>query len=399
MHSNTRIPFVLQFIRSIQNGMFSLHQKAYSTEPETPISRPVVAYWYLFCAALVFGIVILGGVTRLTESGLSIVEWNVIKGMKPPLNEHEWELEFEKYKLFPEYQLLNHNITIDEFKRIFYFEWAHRMLGRFIGLSFVLPGLYLAKKGYLTKSIKSRSLVVATMIGIQGLFGWYMVKSGLSDDIVKNKDVPRVNHFWLSLHLGSAFVIYSTMLFTGLQILKENRLRLNPPKNAFISNPRFKIAAHIIATLIFVTAISGAWVAGLDAGLIYNEFPYMGTGLVPSDMWAYSTESKQNPEPMSAFQNLIRNPSAVQFSHRLLAMTTFTAITGLWIFSRKTRLSRTSKLVTNLMMGVALCQVTLGISTLIYLVPVPLAAAHQGGSLTLLSMAIWLMHTLKRLPK
>ena len=187
-------------------------------------SKPIVGYWYLFCGSLVFGIVILGGVTRLTESGLSIVEWNLIKGMKPPSSPQEWHQEFEKYKLFPEYKLLNHSITLDEFKRIFYMEWAHRMWGRAIGLCFILPGLYFASKGFMTRAIQSRSLIVATMIGVQGVFGWYMVKSGLDDEIVQKNQVPRVNHFWLSTHLGSAFLIYATMLFTSLEILKQNRI-------------------------------------------------------------------------------------------------------------------------------------------------------------------------------
>lgn len=147
--------------------------------------------------------------------------------------------------------------------------------------------------------------------------------------------------------------------------------------------------------LVFFTAISGAWVAGLDAGLIYNEFPLMGETLVPSDMWAFSTESAENKNPMPWYENLARNPSAVQFNHRVMAITTATAVSGLWLLSKKTRLSNASKLAANALMGVAMFQVGLGISTLIYFVPIPLAAAHQAGSLSLLTMAVWLMHTLR----
>ena len=203
----------------------SAKQEESSQKDSIKVSKPIVAYWFFASACLVFGIVILGGVTRLTESGLSIVEWNLIKGMKPPTNDQEWQMEFEKYKNFPEFQLLNQNMTLDEFKRIFYMEWAHRMWGRAIGLFFILPFAYFATRGgYMTKKIRNRSLVIAGMIGTQGLFGWLMVKSGLDEEIVKRKDVPRVNHFWLSAHLGSAFLIYSAMLASGLEILKQNRV-------------------------------------------------------------------------------------------------------------------------------------------------------------------------------
>lgn len=198
------------------------YKRQFSSEPVK--TKSIVGKWYIFSGILVFGIVILGGVTRLTESGLSIVEWNLIKGMKPPINQDEWIQEFEKYKQFPEYKLLNHNISLDEFKRIFYFEWAHRMWGRAIGMAFILPGLYFFRKGYMSRKIQIRSLIVAGMIGTQGIFGWMMVKSGLSDEIMVNNAVPRVNHFWLSAHLGSAFVIYCTMLTTGLEILAQNKL-------------------------------------------------------------------------------------------------------------------------------------------------------------------------------
>jgi hypothetical protein len=150
-------------------------------------TKAIVGYWYLVSAALVFSIVILGGVTRLTESGLSIVEWNLIRGMKAPSSEQEWIEEFEKYKQFPEFKLLNSGMNLEEFKKIFYFEWAHRNLGRFIGLSFVLPGLFFATRGYMSKAIKKRSFVIASLIGFQGLLGWLMVKSGLRDEILQNR--------------------------------------------------------------------------------------------------------------------------------------------------------------------------------------------------------------------
>ncbi|TPX33309.1 hypothetical protein SmJEL517_g03717 [Synchytrium microbalum] len=357
-------------------------------------TKPIVGYWYLFSGTLVFGIVVIGGLTRLTESGLSITEWNVFKGMKPPTSQSEWEDEFNKYKQFPEYQLLNRHITLEEFKFIFYMEWAHRMWGRAIGLAFILPGLYFASKGYMTPGIKKMSLVVATLIGCQGVLGWYMVRSGLKEEILHTPGaVPRVSQYFLAAHLGSAFVIYSIMLSAGWGILRANKVKALAGLLTALRNPALKPLrryAHITTGLVFLTALSGAFVAGLDAGLIYNEWPLMGNGVVPSDMWM--------PEK-SWWRNLLENPSAVQFDHRILAYSTFTAISALWMYSRALPLPPQARVAVNLLMGVACIQVTLGITTLIYFVPIPLAAAHQAGSLTLLTSALWLMHVLKAVPK
>ncbi|KAL5039913.1 hypothetical protein BDV3_002369 [Batrachochytrium dendrobatidis] len=381
------------------------HNHSGQKKSEFPgISRPIVGYWYLFSGALVFGIVSVGGLTRLTESGLSIVEWNLIKGMYPPQSESEWEAEFEKYKQFPEFKIMNHRITLTEFKFIFFMEWAHRMLGRFIGLSFVLPGVYFAYKGYMTPSIKARSFIVATLIGLQGLLGWYMVKSGLSDTLLETPHtVPRVSHYWLCAHLGSAFAIYSIMFMTGMEILSANRMRAlsyaQKAAQSLIPLQKFRKYATVTAGLVFLTALSGGLVAGLDAGLIHNEFPFMGNGLIPEEYWTLSTKSDRNVAPISWIRNMLENPSAVQFNHRVLGCTTATTVVALWIASRRIRLPKASLIAINALLGVAVMQVTLGITTLIYLVPIPLAAAHQSGSLTLLTVAMWLVHTLRVMPK
>ncbi|KAI9009523.1 cytochrome oxidase assembly protein-domain-containing protein [Gaertneriomyces semiglobifer] len=369
------------------------------TGNEEEISKPIVGWWYLFSGSLVFGIVALGGFTRLTGSGLSIVEWNLIKGMRPPRSAEEWDEEFEKYKQFPEYKLLNHQMTLSEFKSIFYMEWAHRMMGRFIGLSFIIPGAYFAYKGYMSKFIRTRSLIVAALIGGQGVLGWFMVKSGLSEEIMRTPHaVPRVSHYWLAAHLGSAFAIYSMMLVTGLDILRANKEKMITLARDMLKSAdvrRFARYAHGVAGLVFLTAMSGAFVAGMDAGLIYNEFPKMGEGLVPSDMWAFSTKTERNPNPAPFWKDLLENPSALQFNHRVLAMSTATAISGLWLYSRRVKLPRNARLATNALLAMVGVQVGLGISTLLYFVPTPLAAAHQSGSLTLLSIALWLMQALR----
>jgi cytochrome c oxidase assembly protein subunit 15 len=258
----------------------------------------------------------------------------------------------------------------------------------------------------MSPAIQKRSLVIGSLIGFQGLLGWLMVRSGLDPEIEETNSHPRVSHYWLTAHLGSAFVIYSSMLVTGLEILKLHRTSLKPQQviqklNSVNSLPmtQFKRAATATAGLVFLTALSGAMVAGLDAGLIYNEFPFMGLGLIPSDMWAFSTESPQNPDPLPWWRNLLENPSAVQFNHRVLAVSTATVIAGLGFYSRRLPLTPHSRLAMNVLLGVTCVQVGLGISTLLYFVPVPLAASHQAGSLTLLSAALWLVHTLRRLPK
>ncbi|KAJ3080334.1 Cytochrome c oxidase assembly protein cox15 [Quaeritorhiza haematococci] len=365
-------------------------------------TKPIVGYWYLFSSALVFGIVVLGGVTRLTESGLSIVEWNVIKGMKPPRSEEEWVEEFEKYKQFPEFKLLNNKMTLEEFKFIFYMEWAHRMVGRFIGLSFVIPGAYFAYKGWMSPAMRSRSLLVGAAIGVQGLLGWLMVSSGLKDEIIEKNAHPRVNHFWLSAHMGAAFILYSMMTMTGWEILNSGRTKMSEAALKFIRSAKmapFRRSAAGLGLMIFITAMSGAWVAGLDAGLIYNEFPKMGEGYMPSDMWALSTKSENNPNPLPWYRDLMENPSAVQFNHRVLAMGTTAAISALWLYSMRLPLPRNVRFAAHGLMGMCMVQVTLGLTTLLYLVPVPLAAAHQGGSLALLTTALWLSHNMRRIPK
>ena len=289
---------------------------------------------------------------------------------------------------------------MDDFKSIFYMEWAHRMWGRAIGLAFIIPGAYFAYKGYMNKAMTLRSGVVGLLIGCQGILGWFMVKSGLDDELMEIPHaMPRVSHYWLAAHLGSAFLIYSGMFLTGLEIIrshkpiqwKEKVLKVLT-ESRLVRFKRFSIAT---AVMVFITALSGALVAGLDAGLIYNEFPYMGLGFVPSDMWALSTESKSNPSPIPWWRNLLENSSAVQFNHRVMAISTSTVILGLWTYSRRLPLPRQSRLAINALLGVTAIQVSLGISTLLYLVPVPLAAAHQAGSLTLLSVALWLVHTLR----
>ncbi|KAL1917389.1 uncharacterized protein VTP21DRAFT_5045 [Calcarisporiella thermophila] len=402
------LPLRLPRISPSQTGPFSRQNpfftpRSYTTASPISSSRPIVGYWLLFNAGSTFGIVVLGGLTRLTESGLSITEWNLIKGMKPPRSEEEWEVEFEKYKQFPEYKILNHQMTLPEFKSIFYMEWAHRMWGRFIGISFLLPAVYFTYKGYMTPAITRRAWGLGALIGFQGVLGWYMVKSGLKEELMTTPGaVPRVSPYRLAAHLGTAFVIYAGSIMTGLKVLRDWKIAQGTfpaGVTTALQNPRlavFRRSAIGTAFLVFATAISGAFVAGLDAGLIYNEFPYMGGRLIPDDLW---TKDFAREDALGMLRNIFENPTTAQFDHRVLAISTFSVISSLWLYSRRLPLPPGARLAVNSLMGVALLQVSLGIGTLLLMVPTDLAAAHQAGSLTLLTTALWLTHAMKRIPK
>uniref|UniRef100_A0A6B2L3R3 Cytochrome c oxidase assembly protein COX15 n=1 Tax=Arcella intermedia TaxID=1963864 RepID=A0A6B2L3R3_9EUKA len=346
-----------------------------------------IGIWLIICCGLIFIMVVLGGVTRLTESGLSITDWRPVTGIIPPLNQQDWIEEFVKYKSSPEFKQLNAHMELEDFKQIFWMEWGHRFMGRFIGFAFGLPLTYFALKGHLNPSLKKSLVAFFFLGGMQGFIGWWMVKSGLEE----GQDHPRVSQYRLALHLGSAFAIYLGLLWTGLGLLspvtKVNALK-GIPKT-------LKHGAHAIAGLTFLTAMSGAFVAGLDAGLLYPELPYMGNGLVPEEYW----------DLQPAYKNFFDNGSAVQFNHRVLATTTWTSVFLFWLYGRRviaakalggqdtTFLSRPL----NSLFWMANLQVLLGITTLMYYVPTHLAATHQAGSLTLLTIATWLMHRIKLL--
>ncbi|ODA82382.1 hypothetical protein RJ55_00889 [Drechmeria coniospora] len=370
--------------------------------PQT--SSKGVAYWLLGSAASVFGIVVFGGLTRLTESGLSITEWRPVTGSKPPLTTADWESEFEKYRASPEFKLLNPHMTLDEFKKIYFMEWTHRLWGRLIGLSFVLPTIYFVARRRVSVKMAVNLVGISALIGFQGFIGWWMVKSGLKDDLFAPGSHPRVSQYRLTAHLGTAFVCYSWMLLSALSILRSHRMLANP-KAALdtvqaLKNPAlatFRRSVFGLAGLVFLTAMSGGLVAGLDAGLIYNEFPNMGLGLTPpkSELWNEFYSRKDDRSDLW-WRNMLENPSTVQMDHRILAVTTFCAILALFAYSRTGRvgaaLPRGAKKGATGLVHLVSLQAALGISTLIYMVPIPLAAAHQAGSLAVLTGALVLAH-------
>lgn len=273
-------------------------------------------------------------------------------------------------------------MTLDEFKFIFWMEYGHRMWGRLIGGFFALPAAYFWYKGYFQRSMKVRVGIFGTLIGLQGLMGWYMVKSGLEDRFQGPTDVPRVSQYRLASHLSLAFVLYTLFLWNAFEHLMPSKHQVGEVTAKALKLRKF---AHISKGMVFLTAISGAFVAGLDAGLVYNSFPKFADRWIPSDLLAFSPTIK----------NFTENPTTVQFDHRILGTTTLALITYTWIMSRKCNIPPRAKKAATAVLIMGWMQVVLGISTLLTYVPTDLAASHQSGSLVLLSLAVWLTHELK----
>lgn len=317
------------------------------------------------------------------------------------MSEADWESEFAKYRSSPEFHMLNSRMTLEEFKSIYWMEWIHRLWGRFIGLSFVLPVAYFVARKQVSRPMAWRLLGIAGLIGFQGFIGWWMVKSGLKDDLFAPGSHPRVSQYRLTAHLGAAFVCYLAMLWNGLDILRTNKILTSPAAAAdgilkTLKNQAlrpFKRYVSLLAGLVFITAMSGGLVAGLDAGLIYNEFPFMGLGLTPPKSELWDKFYSRDPEGKDLWwRNMLENPSLVQLDHRILATTTFTAVMALWAFSRTAAMQKVlpaaAKRDVHGVVGFVWLQVILGISTLLYLVPTGLASAHQAGSLALLTWTV-----------
>ncbi len=339
-------------------------------------NNKLIAIWLLICCVAIFAMVILGGVTRLTGSGLSMVEWEPIMGILPPLGHSEWEILFQKYQQFPEYQLKNFQMTLEEFKTIFWFEYAHRTLGRAIGLIFFIPLIYFIVKRKVDKDLVPKLITLFVLGGLQGLLGWYMVKSGLVNN-------PHVSQYRLTAHLGLAIIIYAYIFWIAIDLLLP---RTDSASNSTIRYlRRFSV---IVTGLIFITILSGGFVAGLKAGFAYNTFPLMAGHWIPEGLFTL--------EPL--WRNFFENVTMVQFDHRVLATSLFFLIPTLWWMARRVNLSKRSRWALHIFLMILGIQITLGISTLLLYVPVPLAAAHQAGALTLLTAALFVNHGLSTEP-
>lgn len=363
------------------------------------LSSKNVGYWLIGTSGLVFGIVVLGGLTRLTESGLSIVEWKPVTGAIPPLNQKEWEEEFAKYQTSPEFQQLNSHIDIDDFKFIFFMEWFHRLWGRGIGAVFILPAIYFAVAKKTSSHVNKRVFGLTCLLGFQGFIGWWMVYSGIDkEQLDARKSKPTVSQYRLTTHLGTAFVLYMGMIWTGFNILRENRWIKNPGEAMKIfkqldcsaANPIRKASIALLA-FTFITAMSGGMVAGLDAGLIYNTYPKMGETWFPSSRELMdSNYSRSDDKSDLWWRNMFENPTTVQLNHRILGISTFFAVFAVHMMCSKNKhlIPRNANKTAHIMMGFVSLQVALGISVLIYVVPISLAALHQAGALALFTSSI-----------
>ena len=314
---------------------------------------------------MVFAMVVLGGVTRLTGSGLSMVEWDPIFGIVPPLDESTWNETFELYQQSPEYKKINVGMDLAGFKNIYCFEYSHRVLGRTIGTVFLLPFLFFLIKGWVSRPLIPRLTGMFVLGGLQGLLGWYMVKSGLVDN-------PHVSQYRLTAHLGLAIVIYAYMFNVAMQLLQEG-------KRSMLVSSGLQRAMALLNVLVFITILSGGFVAGLKAGFAYNTFPLMDGQWIPQVIFMQ--------EPW--WRNIFENIATVQFDHRVLAILVFISVVIIWLVSLRQTLTTPLRTGMHLLLGAALLQVTLGISTLLLHVPVPLAATHQAGALLLFTVALY----------
>ena len=340
-----------------------------------PDKQRAIALWLLFMCAMIFAMVVLGGVTRLTHSGLSMVEWRPLFGILPPFGEAAWQRVFAQYQQFPEYQKINFAMTLVEFKRIFLFEYSHRLLGRALGVVFALPFLYFLVRRRISWKLAPWLGIMFVLGALQGVLGWYMVKGGLVDR-------PDVSAYRLTAHLGLAVLIFGYIFWTALGLLRPH-----DPLAAPVGRWRLgRWGAAILTGLVFLTILSGGFVAGNDAGLAYNSFPLMDGRFVPQDIFRL--------EP--SWRNFFENLPLVQLNHRLLALLVVFATLALWVASMRVALTPLVRRALGIWAGMVLVQLALGIATLLLFVPVPLGAAHQAGALLTFTAALWACHALSR---
>ena len=327
-----------------------------------------VIYWLLTGCTLIFIMVIVGGITRLTHSGLSISNYKLISGTIPPTNALQWNEAFDLYKQYPEYQKLNYNMTIDEFKDIYFWEWIHRVIGRFIGLVFVIPFVYFLVRKQLTKSTIKKCFVLLCMGGFQGFLGWFMVKSGLVDK-------PDVSHYRLAMHLTTAFLTFAYTFWVALDLIFPSKKQVNTS---------FRNLIRVGLVILVVQIIWGAFVAGLDAGWIHNHWPLMNDG----ELIHQSVTTEQEP----LWRNFIEGKSGVQFVHRYLAYIVVGIIGFIWFKARKNKTTMLQQKGINLLLILVGVQFVLGVLTLVLFVPVWLGVLHQVTAFFLLATMTFTLH-------
>ena len=333
-----------------------------------------VAAWLFVCCALVFAMVVVGGVTRLTHSGLSIVEWQPIIGTLPPMSDAQWQQTFEKCQLTPEYQLVNKGMGLEEFKLIFWWEYWHRLLGRLIGVVYLIPFLWFIARRDIPAGHGWKLFGIFLLGGLQGVMGWYMVKSGLVDD-------PRVSQFRLTAHLGLALAIFAAMFWAALSLVSPHRAAAGA--RGYRSLRAWAIG---FAVLVFVMMLSGGFVAGIRAGFAYNTFPLMNGYFIPPGILSL--------EPW--WRNFFWNMATVQFDHRLIAwIIAFWVPILWWKVTTAGEVPRRACWGGHLLLALVVVQIALGIATLVNVVPLPLAALHQAGAVLVFAAALNVAHALR----
>lgn len=327
-----------------------------------------VVYWLLTGCLLIFIMVIVGGITRLTHSGLSISNYKLISGIIPPINELEWKEAFELYKQYPEYQKLNNYFDLEDFKDIYFWEWIHRVIGRFIGIVFLVPFVYFLIRKQLTKTTTKKSLILLALGSLQGFLGWYMVKSGLVDR-------PDVSHYRLAMHLTTAFLTFAYTFWVALDLIFPDKKTISKKLRNFI---------RIGLVILIIQIIYGAFVAGLDAGWIHNNWPLMNDGKFIHEL----VYTEQNP----TYLNFVEGKSGVQFVHRTLAYVVVVFIIAIWYKTKNTMLTTWQTRGINGLVIMVGIQFFMGILTLLLAVPVWLGVLHQVAAFVLLSFMIFTLH-------
>ena len=331
-------------------------------------------YWIVSILLLIFLIILIGGITRLTGSGLSMVQWKPLMGVIPPLTESDWIHTFSLYKSFPEYQQITTHFELADFKRIFFWEYLHRMLGRLLGLVLLIPLLYFWIRKRISSYLFKRLLTATFLVSVQGLLGWYMVQSGLVDQ-------PSVSHYRLASHLLLAFTVFQYLWWTLLKCLFPKKPSINTPA-------RLRPYLKIIFTILIFQILYGAFTAGLDAGIGYNTFPKMGT------YWLPPTWSELTP----FWHNFFENRYLIQFIHRCLGWSLFFSIPLLTLFSTRMPLSRFQSRCLYTACFAVFLQFLLGVLTLLHLVPIHLAISHQIGGLFLLTSWVTVLFSFRKTP-
>ncbi len=343
--------------------------RIHSTAP----ARRAVGWWLLGIAVLVAAMVTLGGLTRLTGSGLSITEWKPVTGVVPPLTERAWQAEFADYQKIPQYRRENRGMTPAQFKAIYWWEWSHRLLGRLVGAAFLLPFIGFAAAGAIPRRDWPRMVLLFGLGGLQGAVGWWMVQSGLETRV-------SVSQYRLAIHLGVAIVLLGALLWKALEYLKTTRLpRAGGIRSKAAEGALLRSGAFVLVGLVYVQMLLGAIVAGLHAGLIYNTWPSMNGRLLPEDAFA------QQPW----WRNFFENPGLAQYDHRLVAYLVAVASAVFWFMARRENSGSGVRTSSNALMVIVLVQIALGIATLVNLVPLTLAALHQAAAVAVFSAALW----------